>query len=499
MLVQGSAGTGKSMLLRRLFEGSANRHVEVLSFTGLAALLVGGRTIHSYFGFVPDLQERSRLALCSATPEQEELRSQRLRDLGALLVDEVSMVRADLFDAMDAVLRDRGPRPGEPFGGVQIGLFGDVLQLPPIVEANVLPAFNGQWEDGWPSPWFFDACAFRDSRFERVTLGRVFRQDQGDDGFARFLRRLREARLQPEDFTLAHSRVFDAAPAGSLTLVTTNRLAEETNTREFDQLPGPVGAYSAKYDDWPDDWPDGPVANTVEVKEGARVLVCANGAGPGLVNGSLGKVVRFDDQEVVVDVDGIERPVRRYTWVKPVWQWNRKEARMQKTGEARFTQMPLRLAWAMTIHKAQGQTVDGPMWVDFGHGTWDGGQAYVALSRVRRLDQLHLRRRLTAGDVRLSRRAADFLALGDSPTTVEEVRAKGAKVYRATKRLQGEALTARDRTETVLAEVRAALKAMQEMTAENRRAAERAEAASREAARSLEEMRKGWLRLLFRG
>ncbi|MBI4580327.1 MAG: AAA family ATPase, partial [Planctomycetes bacterium] len=303
-LVLGSAGTGKSMLLQRLVQ-SARKRVQVLAPTGLAARQAGGKTIHSFLGLSLGLQRRNGLQLRQEGPEQAEARRQAFRGLEALLIDEVSMLRADVFDAIDARLRDEGPRPGEPFGGVQIGLFGDVLQLPPIVDDEVLPAFNGQWEEGWESPWFYDAHAFRCSRFQRVTLKRIFRQTHQEESFVTSLARLREGRMQPEDFALLNSRVAPETPEGGVSLVTTNQRASGINTAKFNRLPGPKGTYLATKEDWPEDWGNGPVPESVEVKVGARVLVCANISPPVLVNGSLGTVVSFDQEQVIVKVNDI--------------------------------------------------------------------------------------------------------------------------------------------------------------------------------------------------
>lgn len=253
-LILGSAGTGMSFLLMRLVE-NAHKNLYVLSFTGLAALQVGGRTIHSFFGFDLGLQKRSHLLL-TGTPEQKETRRRAFRSLDAILIDEVSMLRADLLDAVDAVLREHGPRPGEPFGGVQIGLFGDVLQLPPIVTDDKQQAFRPRaddastpiWEDGWISPWFFDSFAYRTGGFLRQTLTRIFRQQAdaaaGED-FVRSLQRLREGRTQPEDFDLINSRISTERPKQALSLVTTNRDADEENSERFNALAGPIQPYQA--------------------------------------------------------------------------------------------------------------------------------------------------------------------------------------------------------------------------------------------------------------
>lgn len=469
-LVLGSAGTGKSFLLKRLL-GNAHKNLQVLSFTGLAALQVGGRTIHSFFGFGLGLQERSHL-LVTGTAEQKENRHRAFRSLDTILIDEVSMLRADLLDAIDGVLREQGPRPGEPFGGVQIGLFGDVLQLPPIVTDDEQQAFRPRaddpsspiWDDGWISPWFFDSLAYRTSGFLRLALTRIFRQQTdstaGED-FIRSLQRLREGRIQPEDFDLLNSRVCTERPKEALSLVTTNRDANDENEARFNALPSCVQVYHAsRAENWPKHWKGKsyePVSDTVQIKKDAWVLVCANNAGPGLVNGSLGTVLCFDDNEVVLRVGSQEIPVGRYVWKFPIWRWDGDNKRMVKDGETTYAQMPLKLAWAMTIHKAQGQTVDGPMWVDLGQRVWSGGQSYVALSRVRRLEQLHLRRAVRNEDVLVEKRARQFLSEGDTATALEETRSLAAAVYRETRKVKDKTIEERERAEQILKHTEAVL------------------------------------------
>jgi len=441
-LVLGRAGTGKSELIKHLLT-NARKNVRLLAPTGLAALQIGGQTIHSFFGLEPGLQARTSLRLKSTTGPDEE-RQKTWAELDTLLIDEVSMVRADCLDAVDSLLRDYGPSPGEPFGGVQIGLFGDALQLPPIATANVQQAFNGNWREGWQSPWFFDAHAFRTGNFARVTLNRDLRPSERDPqakSFVTLLNRVREGRLQPADFEVANSRVVTTCPTDALSLVTTNKAAKEKNDEHFGRLQGPVVPYSAVRENWPSDWREHePVPERVEIKCGARVLVCAN-LQPGLVNGTVGIVIRADNEEVVIRIGTEERGVRRHTWEFPIWSWD--GSRMVRTGTARYTQMPLKLAWALTVNKAQGQTIEGPVWVDLGR-VWSGGQTYVALSRVRRLGQIHLKRPLTPQDVIVEQRAIQFLLEGDAPPTPEEakseIRKKAATIYRETRLLRDAAL-----------------------------------------------------------
>lgn len=495
-VVRGGAGTGKSSLLKRLV-ASSRKNVAVVSFTGLAALNAGGETIHRFFGLKLGFQARSRLQL---TEEAEQIRTERLRkfrDLQALFIDEVSTVRADLLDAVDGILREHGPVPGTPFGGVQVGLFGDVLQLPPIVDDNAVPAFNGQWRDGgWPSPWFFDSYAYRLGNFALITLQQNFRRDAADaddDTFARLLQRLREGRSTSEDYETLNKRASPDCPSSAVALTTTNAIANQINAKQFNRLSGQVFEWRATYENWPEDWGDGPVESSVQVKVGALMMVCSNRSGPGLVNGSIGRVVRCSHDEVVLDVDGVERPVKKVPWEFPIWRWNGHE--MVQQGVARFIQMPLKLAWAMTINKAQGQTIEGPVWVNLGQRVWAGGQTYVALSRVRRLKQLHLAREIRPDDVLTEERAIKFLLAPDSSTSLEEVRGKAEQIYSETSKLKHEAQAARREAVSERETTEQLVEQCRRLTERVEAAASRVEASERRINQALEEAKKGsWLR-----
>ena len=508
-LVMGGAGTGKSNLLRRLVENSPKR-VEVLAFTGLAALQVGGRTIHSFFGLDLGLQQRHQLRHRKPDFAKDEDRIRRFRELQCIFIDEVSMLRSDLFDAVDAILREHGPHCGEPFGGVQIGLFGDVLQLPPIVKDEEIPAFNCQWDEGWPSPWFMDALCFRTGNFQRVTLTKIFRQPNDNaEGieFVKCLQRIRENLVQPEDLELLNRRVIKEDAHEGMALVPTNVKAESINTRRFNALRGEAKSFKGYYENWPRNWDkrDTPVPENVELKVGARVIVCAN-LNPRIVNGTIGEITELSDDEVVIDVDGIHSSVRRHTWEFPVWKWDHKRKTMVKTGDACFTQMPVKLAWAMTIHKAQGQTVNGPLRVDLGSGVWSGGQTYVALSRVRRLEQLHLSRPVKQRDVFAEPRAVQFLSEGDSPVSLEEIRAKAAEIYIETKQLRDKtsaerilAQKAMEHAEKAQAEAKLLRDEAWTAAKESIEAAIRAETAETRVRAAIEKATKAnWIRRLMR-
>jgi len=485
-LVLGSAGTGKSVLLRKLVEQS-HKNVQVVAPTGLAALLAGGRTIHSFFGLRWGLQRRTELQI-SNTAEAEDNRRRRVCDLEVLLIDEISMVRADVFDALDALLREHGPRRDAPFGGVQIGLFGDVLQLPPIVKTNERQAFNGEDPQGWESEWFFDARAFRRGAFIRVSLTKSFRQSE-EKIFSNQLHRLREGRLQPEDFTAFNSRLSVAEPTGAMAVVATKKQAEDINKEKFDALPEKIQKHEARLEDWPDDWDDYPADKVVHLKKGALVLLLANIGGE-LVNGRLGTVEDFDEEQIWVRFGKEKHPVKRYQWEIPIWKWDAKSKRMAETGKARFNQMPLKLAWAITIHKVQGQTLEGEISVDFGHRLWSGGQAYVALSRVRKLGQLHLRREIHQGDILVEKRAADFLEEPNSPASLDEIRAKAAEIYKATRDLRDETSENVQQAKAALEENVRLLKQLQEFAARAQASAERAEAGENNVRVALERFRK---------
>jgi ATP-dependent DNA helicase PIF1 len=405
LFLTGRAGTGKSTLIRH-FMSRSERRIVVAAPTGIAALNVEGYTIHRLFGFRP-------------TTSLDDVRhgdyrparfARTLAQLETLIVDEASMVRADQLDMVAAALERFGPVPGSPFGGVQVVLVGDLFQLPPVVpdgEASYLAQRYG-------SPYFFSADSFDRERFPTISLTRVFRQ-LGDDRLTSTLNAIREGVLLEHTRAELNERAdADFSPPDDefwLTVAPTNRIVTARNRQHLERLPGEEYTCLAR-ESGDLSLFDRPVENRVAFKVGAQVMLLTNDPADRWANGSIGRIVGVDpddDGDAVVTVelrDGAVVDVGPHTWeaTRPVIEGG--SLRHEVVGT--YTQLPFKLAWAITIHKSQGQTLDRLV-VDLTGGTFDYGQVYVALSRCTSLDGLVLTRPVLAKDLRTDRRVTRFL------------------------------------------------------------------------------------------
>lgn len=396
LFVTGKAGTGKSTLLRHL-RRNEDINLVALAPTGLAAVQVGGQTIHSFFGLPPRLIKK------------EDIRPSRrlglMKKLDRLVIDEVSMVRADLMHGIDRSLRLNRKRPDEPFGGVQLVLFGDLHQLPPVVQESEVMAHLTEEFGG---PFFFNAPGFRDTDARRIELDRVFRQRDAD--FIAALNGIREGDALSEHLDLINSRVqplegLEARDAYVI-LTPTNQVANEINMAFLGSLPGKGSIHEAAI---AGSYAEGahPTDQTLLLKPGAKVIMIRNDPERRWVNGTLARIAKVDGDVVTVEIDGEDHEVEPATWEAIRYEYDAKEDRIVEQVTGTFRQLPLRLAWALTIHKAQGMTLD-KVYVDLRRGTFAHGQAYVALSRCRTLEGLALARPLRRSDVIFDKRATGY-------------------------------------------------------------------------------------------
>ena len=394
VLVLGSAGTGKSTFLRFLKKqlaggvgGKAKRYV-VLAPTGMAALNVGGQTIHSFFGFKPGVLDRQNLPK-PRTPKVFE-------KLEVLILDEVSMVRADMFEAIDAFLRLHGPKRNQPFGGVQLCLIGDLFQLPPIVGRDEQPFFEAAYD----SPYFFSSQSFRDLQIQVVEFTHVFRQ--ADLPFIELLSHIRHGTDTAATLAALNRRVLGEGEgsAGLPTLTARVAVAEQTNQRELEALPGEGHVYVGKLTSGFDEKAL-PAPMELVLKPGARVMFTKNDTNQRWVNGTLGVVVNCGKSYVTVRAaDGQTHVVEPTAWERTRYSYDGTSEAFTAESAGSYTQLPLALAWALTIHKSQGQTLDGAVVDLSGGGAFAEGQLYVALSRTRSLETLFLRHPISPRDVR---------------------------------------------------------------------------------------------------
>jgi len=404
LFVTGKAGTGKSTLLSH-FCASTEKKPVVLAPTGVAALNVKGQTIHKFFHFYIDV-----------TPEkirkkQTKPRNPKLyKKLKTIIIDEVSMVRADLLDCIDVFLRMYGPDAAKPFGGVQMIFVGDLYQLPPVVSSPEREIFTTHYK----TPYFFSAHVLCDSDLEIVELEKVYRQK--DQDFVDLLNRIRNNSVEEPDIDHLNKRFQPGyEPSGNefyINLTTTNQKADEINERHLAALKGKVHTASAAISgDFGKEYY--PTATELKFKTGAQIMLVNNDQQKRWVNGSIGIIealkkdeddapyleVRLqDDKEVVA--------VYPFTW--EVYKFGIADGMLVSEPVGTFTQFPFRLAWAVTIHKSQGKTFDRVI-IDIDRGTFVAGQMYVALSRCTSFEGIVLKTRIQKNHIRTDFRIFDFL------------------------------------------------------------------------------------------
>lgn len=388
LFVTGRAGTGKSTLLNALKDLLPHELV-VLAPTGLAAVTVGGQTIHSFFGFPPRLIR------------PDDIRRSRngrvMRRLKFLVIDEVSMVRSDLMWAIDQSLRVNRGRPREPFGGVRLALFGDLHQLPPVIQD---PEVAAHLDSSFGGPFFFSIPSLREGAGTYlVELSQVFRQT--DEQLLHVLNRIREGDVENDDLQVLndHVRPIRTLAEGDpyVILTPTNAAARRINLAYLEALPGnPIEYHAAMTGEF--NQAAQPTDETLVLKPGAKVMLLRNDPDRRWVNGTVARVARATDARVWIEVDGGEHEIEPVSWESRRYAYDKAAEKIVETVAGTFRQFPLRLAWALTIHKSQGLTLD-KVYIDLGRGTFAHGQAYVALSRCRSLEGMALARPLRASDI----------------------------------------------------------------------------------------------------
>ena len=383
--ITGKAGTGKSVLLQ-YFKQKSTKKVVVCAPTGVAALNVGGQTIHSLFRIPPSFIERDSLQpVWSKT-------ALLLRNIDTVVIDEISMVRADLMDAIDHRLRQTRHN-SLPFGGVQIVMFGDMYQLPPVVND---PELHKYFTDNNGGFYFFNAHAWKNADFNIYELTNIFRQK--DETFISVLNAIRNGTMTDDHLTTLNVRSGVSIPEeGVITLATTNQAVNEINDYHLTKLPSKTFEYRAMV---VGDLEQSafPTEEILRLKKGAQVMLLKNDKEKRWVNGSVGTIAALSDNEIKVNLDGFTYSVPQETWSKIRYSYNQETKKIEEEVVSSFTQFPLRLAWAITIHKSQGHTY-GSVAVDMGDGAFAHGQTYVALSRCKNLEGLFLKREIVREDI----------------------------------------------------------------------------------------------------
>ncbi|MCB1504572.1 MAG: AAA family ATPase [Hyphomicrobiaceae bacterium] len=388
LFVTGRAGTGKSTLLRHMRD-ALSVEAAVVAPTGLAAVNVGGQTIHSFFGLPPRLIR------------PDDIRRSRngrvMRRLELLIIDEISMVRSDLMAAIDLSLRLNRGRAREPFGGVRLLMFGDLHQLPPVVTD---PEVAEHLESAHGGPFFFSVSALQEGAGTTLLeLEQVFRQS--DEALLHVLNRVRDGEADETDLELLNERVHPIRTLGEgdpyVILTPTNNAAQRINMAYLDALPaqartyeaGVTGEFNAAAQ---------PTDQVLVLKPGAKVILLRNDPDRRWVNGTVARVSRLTERQVFIEVGGREYELEPVSWESRRYAFDQTAEKVVETVAGTFKQFPLRLAWALTIHKSQGLTLDR-VYIDLGRGTFAHGQAYVALSRCRSLEGMALARPLRPSDI----------------------------------------------------------------------------------------------------
>jgi len=404
MLLTGRAGTGKSTLLT-YFRDHTKKKVVILAPTGVAAVNVEGQTIHSFFHFKPNVT----LASIKRKKKAEKDKPTIYKKLTTIVIDEVSMVRADLLDCIDKFLRLNGPDEKQPFGGVQMIFIGDLYQLPPVVTSAERDIFKSHY----PTPYFFSAKVFNQVNIEYVELDKVYRQK--DDEFVRLLNTIRNRSVTDEDLAKFNQRCdpqFEAPPGSFyLSLTSTNALADTINEKRLTELQGKVWKATGRIEgDFGKEYL--PTAVDLKLKKGSQIMLLNNDSLGQWINGTIGKIRKFEqnddgDNVIVAELDnGDTVSISPYTWKIYRFFLKNEELRSEEVGS--FTQYPVRLAFAVTIHKSQGKTFENVV-IDVGRGTFAHGQMYVALSRCTTLNGIILKQPLKKNHILMDWQVVKFL------------------------------------------------------------------------------------------
>ncbi len=404
LFVTGKAGTGKSTLLR-LYTMLHPTDTIVLAPTGIAAINCGGVTIHSFFGFPfrPLIIADEEIKKYGKSHPKNKL----INNASTFIIDEISMVRADILDAIDYSLRINTGNLNIPFGGKRMIFIGDMFQLEPVVQNNIVEKL--MFTDFYTSPYFFSAKVFENVKLEMIELIKVYRQQ--DSYFIGILDNIRTQEMEVEDlFNLNQQQLPELAELDpyTITLTTTNASAQLINDKQLLQLDPPEYTYKALV--------SGEInKNHVSADEnlrlrlGAQVVFLKNDANRRWVNGSIGKVSYCDSSQIkVLFEDGTEHDVLPADWENNLYRWDDTKKRVATETIGTFKQFPLKPAWAITIHKSQGLTFDR-LRIDLGKGTFAHGQLYVALSRARTLEGIKLTRPVRYNDIIVDQRIIDFM------------------------------------------------------------------------------------------
>jgi ATP-dependent exoDNAse (exonuclease V) alpha subunit len=419
VFISGKAGTGKSSLLQYFTRHTDKKYV-ILAPTGIAAMNVKGQTVHSFFKLPPRLIQAAQL-------KPEYSRNALYANIDMVIIDEVSMVSANLMDAIDMALRINRNRPDAPFGGVQMVFIGDLFQLPPVVKNDLQDYFAATYG----GIYFFDSPAFKAGfTYHRKELTHIFRQK--DEQFKKVLNRIRVNEAGFDDFVMLNARHRNNVGDNnsSVFLTTTNRNVKKINKENLENLQGKefvfeavlTGKLQEEFDRLKDLLANKKISEAefedeiemrfptnvfLKLKTGAQVMMIKNDSLKRWVNGTVGMVSRLTKNEIWVEIDGHSYKMEQETWEDISYQYDTKRKEIKENVLGKFTQFPVKLAWAMTIHKSQGKTFDKVL-IDIGTGAFSHGQTYVALSRCKTLEGIVLNKEIRPADVIVDERVISY-------------------------------------------------------------------------------------------
>lgn len=420
VFLTGKAGTGKSTFLRYVCEQTRKKFV-VLAPTGIAAINAGGVTLHSFFKIpfhpiLPDDPKFSPINLPKAL-RYKKYKQKLIREVELIIIDEISMVRADIIDFIDKILRFYSHNMREPFGGKQLLLVGDVFQLEPVVKADERDILR-RFYDG---PYFFNARVFQQMKLVSIELKKVYRQT--DQVFISVLDHIRQASTRREDLDLLNSRYGAATAAESdeemkVTLATTRDTVNHINDQRLAALEGKtVTLIGQVVGEFPEN--SRPTDIELELKPEAQIIFIKNDPDKRWVNGTIGKVVDISTETLVIKTDdGHEYDVKQEMWSNVRYTYNDDEKKIEEEVLGTFKQFPVKLAWAITVHKSQGLTFKRAE-IDFSGGVFAGGQTYVALSRCVSLDGITLKKPISQRDIFVKNEVVDFSREFNNKAAVE--------------------------------------------------------------------------------
>lgn len=414
--ITGKAGTGKTTFLRHL-RSITKKNTIVLAPTGVAAINAGGQTIHSYFQIKPGvyLPYDKRLRFHAEANDQDKStiydhfryfkeKSETIKATELLIIDEISMVRCDLLDLVDKILRYYRQNYHKPFGGVQVVLIGDTFQLPPIAE-------HEHWEilkTCYDSEFFFSARVIMENPPVYIELKKIYRQNES--AFIDILNKIRVNQVNFDDLNLLNSKYqpnFEPSDNEKyIMLATHNKIVDETNLSKLEELPGDIYEFEALIDGV---FPDSifPTEKVLQLKIGAQIIFIKNNASKNYYNGKIGIITDFADNKIIVtDAHGEEISVDPYKWENIRFNLNKKTRKIEEDVIGTFRQFPIKLAWAITVHKSQGLTFEKVI-ADIG-GAFAPGQVYVALSRCTSFSGLVLKSKINFGAIKTNPKVLEF-------------------------------------------------------------------------------------------